>query len=92
MDDGDEKMFPTQSKTNCEPRREGFTEHEEDIKENSKLNHSQMALMHSTLDQSRMIQKRNQDPKAHNVEKCASQKEQQRWLKEELDDNFHEMR
>ncbi|MBW0500316.1 hypothetical protein O181_040031 [Austropuccinia psidii MF-1] len=39
-----------------------------------------------------MRQRRNQAHKSHNVAKCASQKEKQRWLKAELPENFHEMR
>ncbi|MBW0548816.1 hypothetical protein O181_088531 [Austropuccinia psidii MF-1] len=43
------------------------------------------------LNQSKMSQERKQASKAHNVEKCASQKEQQKFLKVELPDNFHGM-
>nr|MBW0487252.1 hypothetical protein [Austropuccinia psidii MF-1] len=44
------------------------------------------------LDQSEMRQQRNQAPKAHNMERHASQKEKQRWLKVELPENVHGMR
>ncbi|MBW0533844.1 hypothetical protein O181_073559 [Austropuccinia psidii MF-1] len=39
-----------------------------------------------------MRQLRNQACKAHNVAKCASQKEKKRWLKAELPGNVHGMR
>ncbi|MBW0543046.1 hypothetical protein O181_082761 [Austropuccinia psidii MF-1] len=39
-----------------------------------------------------MRQQRNKACKAHNIEKCASQKEQQRWLKAEIPENVHGMR
>ncbi|MBW0467156.1 hypothetical protein O181_006871 [Austropuccinia psidii MF-1] len=39
-----------------------------------------------------MRQHRNQPCKAHNMAKCAIQKEKYRWLKEELPDNAHGMR
>ncbi|MBW0504399.1 hypothetical protein O181_044114 [Austropuccinia psidii MF-1] len=51
-----------------------------------------MLLALSILDQSKMRQQRNQALKAHNVAKRESQKEQQRWLKEKLPENIHEMR
>ncbi|MBW0518787.1 hypothetical protein O181_058502 [Austropuccinia psidii MF-1] len=51
-----------------------------------------MLLTQSIIDKSKMRQQRNQALKAHNVAKHASQKEQQRWLKEELPENIHEMR
>ncbi|MBW0476865.1 hypothetical protein O181_016580 [Austropuccinia psidii MF-1] len=51
-----------------------------------------MPLAQSMLDQSEMRQQRNKACKAHNVEKGASQKEKQKWLKEELPENFHGMR
>ncbi|MBW0483686.1 hypothetical protein O181_023401 [Austropuccinia psidii MF-1] len=44
------------------------------------------------LEQSQIRQQSNQAHKAHNVEKCASQKEQKRWLKVELPKNVHGMR
>ncbi|MBW0517198.1 hypothetical protein O181_056913 [Austropuccinia psidii MF-1] len=43
------------------------------------------------LEQSEVRQQRNQTRKAANVEKCASQKEQQRFLKAELPENVHGM-
>ncbi|MBW0545703.1 hypothetical protein O181_085418, partial [Austropuccinia psidii MF-1] len=39
-----------------------------------------------------MRQQRNQVCKAHNAVKCAIQKEQKIWLKEELPYNVHGMR
>ncbi|MBW0466511.1 hypothetical protein O181_006226 [Austropuccinia psidii MF-1] len=44
------------------------------------------------LEKSKVRQQRNQAGKAQNVAKHASQKEQQRWLKEELPENVHGMR
>ncbi|MBW0485956.1 hypothetical protein O181_025671 [Austropuccinia psidii MF-1] len=44
------------------------------------------------LEKSKVRQQRNQACKAHNVAKCASQKEQQRCLKAELPENVHGMR
>ncbi|MBW0524534.1 hypothetical protein O181_064249 [Austropuccinia psidii MF-1] len=51
-----------------------------------------MPLAQSMLNQSKMRQQRNQACKAHNVEKCASQKEQEKWLKAELLENVNGMR
>ncbi|MBW0484527.1 hypothetical protein O181_024242 [Austropuccinia psidii MF-1] len=51
-----------------------------------------MGLAQSMLEQSEVRQQRNQACKAHNVAKCASQKEQQKWLREELPENVHGMR
>ncbi|MBW0515769.1 hypothetical protein O181_055484 [Austropuccinia psidii MF-1] len=51
-----------------------------------------MPLAQSMLNQSKIRQKRNKGCKAHNVAKCASQKEQQEWLKAELPENVHGMR
>ncbi|MBW0480575.1 hypothetical protein O181_020290 [Austropuccinia psidii MF-1] len=51
-----------------------------------------MPLAQSMLEQSKVRKQRNQARKAHNVAKCASQKEQQRWLKAELPENVHVMR
>ncbi|MBW0482089.1 hypothetical protein O181_021804 [Austropuccinia psidii MF-1] len=51
-----------------------------------------MPLAQSMLEQSEIGQQRNQACKAHNVEKDASQKEQQIWLKVELTENVHGMR
>ncbi|MBW0512826.1 hypothetical protein O181_052541 [Austropuccinia psidii MF-1] len=81
VDDEDENMSPNQSETNDEPRRENFMVHEERTQSNSKFTHPQMRLSQSMLEQSKIRQKRNQAHKAHNVAKCASQKEKQRWLK-----------
>ncbi|MBW0551953.1 hypothetical protein O181_091668 [Austropuccinia psidii MF-1] len=50
-----------------------------------------MPLDWSMLNQSKMRQRRNKAHKAHNVETHASQKEQQKWLKAELPENFHGM-
>ncbi|MBW0540933.1 hypothetical protein O181_080648 [Austropuccinia psidii MF-1] len=93
VDDGDENMSPTQSERNDEPRRENFMVHDEQgTQSNSEFTHPQMPLAWSMLDQSEMRQKRNKSRKAHNVEKRASQKEQQKWLKAELPENVHGMR
>ncbi|MBW0525386.1 hypothetical protein O181_065101 [Austropuccinia psidii MF-1] len=92
VDDEDEKMSPTQSERNDEPRRENFTVHEQGIQSDSEFTHPQMPLAWSMLDQSEMRQRKNEAHKAHNVEKCASQKEQQRWMKAELPENVHGMR
>ncbi|MBW0544961.1 hypothetical protein O181_084676 [Austropuccinia psidii MF-1] len=92
VDDEDEDMSPTQSETNDEQRRDNFTVHEQGTQSNSELTHPQMPLAQSMLDLSEMRQRRNQACKAHNVEKCASQKEQQKWLKVELPENVHGMR
>ncbi|MBW0521746.1 hypothetical protein O181_061461 [Austropuccinia psidii MF-1] len=51
-----------------------------------------MPLAQNMLEQSEVGQQRNQACKAHNVAKCASQKEQQKWLKAELPENIHGMR
>ncbi|MBW0556339.1 hypothetical protein O181_096054 [Austropuccinia psidii MF-1] len=51
-----------------------------------------MPLAQSMLEQSGIRQKGNQAFKSHNVAKCASQKEKQRWLKAELPETFHGMR
>ncbi|MBW0510536.1 hypothetical protein O181_050251 [Austropuccinia psidii MF-1] len=92
MDDEDENMSQTQSETNGEPRRENFTMHEEGTWENSEFTHPQIPISQSMLDQSKMRKQRNQSPKAHNVSKHESQKEQQRRLKAEILENFHGMR
>ncbi|MBW0512449.1 hypothetical protein O181_052164 [Austropuccinia psidii MF-1] len=44
------------------------------------------------LEQSKIRQQRNQDCKAHNVAKRASQKEQKRWQIAEIPENIHGMR
>ncbi|MBW0505969.1 hypothetical protein O181_045684 [Austropuccinia psidii MF-1] len=85
-------MSPAQSETNDEPRRDNFMAHEQGAQSNSEFTHPQMPLAKSMLDQSKMRQQRNQACKAHNVAKRASQREQQKWLKEELPENVHGMR
>ncbi|MBW0548341.1 hypothetical protein O181_088056 [Austropuccinia psidii MF-1] len=92
VDDEDENMSPTQSEINDEPRRDNFPAHEQGTQSNSEFTHPQMPLARSMLNQSEMRQKRNKACKAHNVEKRASQKEQQKWLKAELPENVHGMR
>ncbi|MBW0542751.1 hypothetical protein O181_082466 [Austropuccinia psidii MF-1] len=92
VDDEDENMSPTQSERNDEPRRDNFMVHEQGTQSNSELTHPQMPLAQSMLNQSKMRQQRNQARKAHNVAKCASQKEQRKWLKAELPENVHGMR
>ncbi|MBW0552906.1 hypothetical protein O181_092621 [Austropuccinia psidii MF-1] len=92
VDYEDENMFLTQSETNDEPRRDIFTAHEKGTQSNSEFTHPQMALSQSMLEQSEMRQQWSQAHKAHNVEKRASQKEKQKWLKAELPENIHEMR
>ncbi|MBW0480898.1 hypothetical protein O181_020613 [Austropuccinia psidii MF-1] len=91
-DDEDEKMSLTQIETNSEPRRDNFTENEEGTWANSEFTHPQMPISHSVLDKFNLRQQRNQACKAHNVEKHASQKDHQRWLKAELPDNVYGMR
>ncbi|MBW0571152.1 hypothetical protein O181_110867 [Austropuccinia psidii MF-1] len=76
VNDEDENMSPTQSETNDEPRRDNFMVHEQGTQSNSEFTHPQMPLAQSMFNQSEMRQQRNQACKAHNVEKCASQKEQ----------------
>ncbi|MBW0559691.1 hypothetical protein O181_099406 [Austropuccinia psidii MF-1] len=90
--DEDEKMSLTQSETNGEQRRKNFTTHEEGTQANSEFTHPQIPIAQSILQQLKMRQQRNQACKAHNVEKCASHMEEQRWLKAELPDNVHGMR
>ncbi|MBW0498488.1 hypothetical protein O181_038203 [Austropuccinia psidii MF-1] len=85
-------MSLTQSETHYEPRRDNFTAHEQGTQSNSEFPHPQMPLAQIILDQSNMRKQRNQACKAHNVAKGASQKEQQKWLKEELPENVHGMR
>ncbi|MBW0510075.1 hypothetical protein O181_049790 [Austropuccinia psidii MF-1] len=92
VDDEDENISPTQSERNDEPRRDNFMAHEQGTQSNSEFTHPQMPLALSMLDQSKMRQQRNEACKAHNVAKCASQKEQQKWLKEKLPENVHGMR
>ncbi|MBW0553692.1 hypothetical protein O181_093407 [Austropuccinia psidii MF-1] len=85
-------MSPTQSETNDEPRRENLMAHEQGTQSNSEFTHPQMPLSKNMLGQSEMRHCTNQACKAKNVEKCASQNEQQKWLKEELPENVHGMR
>ncbi|MBW0538741.1 hypothetical protein O181_078456 [Austropuccinia psidii MF-1] len=85
-------MSPNHSEANDEPRKDKFMVHEEGTHSNSESTHPQMPLSLSMLEQSKVRQQRNQAFKAHNRGKCASQKEQQRWLKAELPENFHGMR
>ncbi|MBW0537057.1 hypothetical protein O181_076772 [Austropuccinia psidii MF-1] len=66
--------------------------HEEGTQSNSEFTHPQIPLTQSMLERSVIRKQRNQAFKAHNVAKCASQKEKQRWLKVELPENFHGMR
>ncbi|MBW0532795.1 hypothetical protein O181_072510 [Austropuccinia psidii MF-1] len=92
VDDEDENMSPTQSEINDKPRRDNFTAHEQGTQSNSEFIHPQMPLAHSMLNQSKRRQRRKEACKAHNVAKCASQKEQQKWLKAKLPENVHGMR
>ncbi|MBW0473676.1 hypothetical protein O181_013391 [Austropuccinia psidii MF-1] len=91
VDDDEENMSPTQRERNGEQRSNKLTADEEGTWENSKFTHPQMPITQSMFDQSKIRQQRNYDCKDHNVAKRASQKEQQRWLKEELPDNVHGM-
>ncbi|MBW0472159.1 hypothetical protein O181_011874 [Austropuccinia psidii MF-1] len=92
VDDEDENMSLTQSETNDEPRRDNFTAHEQGTQSNSEFTHPQLPLAQNMLDKSEMRPQRNQVHKAHNVAKCAIQKEQQKWLKAETPENVHGMR
>ncbi|MBW0531758.1 hypothetical protein O181_071473 [Austropuccinia psidii MF-1] len=92
VDDEDENMSLTQSETNYEPRGDNLMAHEQGTQSNSEFTYPQMPLAQSMLDQSKMRQQRNQARKAQNVAKCAIQKEQPKWLKEELPGNVHGMR
>ncbi|MBW0556633.1 hypothetical protein O181_096348 [Austropuccinia psidii MF-1] len=92
VDDEDENMSPNQSKMNDDPMRDNLMEHEEGTQSNSEFTHPQIPIAQSMLEQSKVTQKSNQACKAQNVAKCASQKEQQRWLKAELPENVHGMR
>ncbi|MBW0515893.1 hypothetical protein O181_055608 [Austropuccinia psidii MF-1] len=92
VDDKDENMSPTQSERNDEPRWDNFKAHEQGTQSNSEFTHPQMLLTRSMLFQSEVRQQRNQACKAHNVAKCASQKEKQKWLRAELPVNVHGMR
>ncbi|MBW0588067.1 hypothetical protein O181_127782 [Austropuccinia psidii MF-1] len=84
VNDEDENMSPIQSETNEEPRKDDLMVHDGETQSNSELTHPQMPLSQSMLEQSKVTQQRNQDCKAHNVAKHENQKEQQKWLKEEL--------
>ncbi|MBW0559462.1 hypothetical protein O181_099177 [Austropuccinia psidii MF-1] len=92
LDDEEEKMSLTQSERKHEPRRYNFIMHEQGTQSNSELTHPQVAFAQGMLEQSKMRQQRNQVHKAHNVAKCASQKEQKKLLKAELPVNVHGMR
>ncbi|MBW0510994.1 hypothetical protein O181_050709 [Austropuccinia psidii MF-1] len=92
VNDEDENMSLTQSERNYEPRRNDFNAHEQGTQSNSEFTHPQMGLAQSMLEQSEVRQQRNQAHKAHNVAKRESQKEQQKWLREELPENVHGMR
>ncbi|MBW0528636.1 hypothetical protein O181_068351 [Austropuccinia psidii MF-1] len=85
-------MCLTQSQKNDEPRRDNFTAHEQGTQSNSEITHPQMPLAQSMLYESEMRQQRNQARKAKKMAKRASQKEQQKWLKAELPENFHGMK
>ncbi|MBW0469906.1 hypothetical protein O181_009621 [Austropuccinia psidii MF-1] len=87
-----QEIIEDHDETNDEPRRDNFTAHEEGTQSNSEFTHPQMPLTQSILDKSEMRQRRDQACKAHSMEKHASQKEQQKWLKVELPANVHEMR
>ncbi|MBW0565756.1 hypothetical protein O181_105471 [Austropuccinia psidii MF-1] len=89
--DKDENMSPNHSETNDEPRRDNFIAHEEGTQSNSEFTNPQMPLTKSMLEKSEIRQQKNQAHKAHNVAKCPSQKEKQRWLKAELPENSHGM-
>ncbi|MBW0472299.1 hypothetical protein O181_012014 [Austropuccinia psidii MF-1] len=92
IDDEDENMSHNHNEKKDEPRRDNYTAHEEGTPSNSELTHPQMALTQSILEQSKIRKQRNQDCKAHNVAKRASQKNQQRWLKAELSAKVHGMK
>ncbi|MBW0525634.1 hypothetical protein O181_065349 [Austropuccinia psidii MF-1] len=84
VDDEDENMSPNQSEKNDDLRRDDLMEDEEGTQSNSEFTHPQMPITQSMLEKSEVRKKRNQARKAHNVQKRASQKEQERWLKSEL--------
>ncbi|MBW0544944.1 hypothetical protein O181_084659 [Austropuccinia psidii MF-1] len=92
VDDEDEKMSLTQMETNDEPRRDNFTAHEHGTQSNSEFTHPEMGLAQSMLEKSKVRQQRNKAHESHNVAKCASQKEKQKWLKAEIPKNVHGMR
>ncbi|MBW0540694.1 hypothetical protein O181_080409 [Austropuccinia psidii MF-1] len=84
-------MSLTQSESKDEARRDNFMAHEQGTQSNSDFTHPQTPLSQSVLNQSEMRQQTNQACKAHNVAKCASQKEKQKLLKAELPENVHGM-
>ncbi|MBW0519063.1 hypothetical protein O181_058778 [Austropuccinia psidii MF-1] len=90
VDEEDENMSPTQSERNDEPRRVNFTAHEQGTQSSSP--HPEMPLAQSMLERSKVIKQRNESRKADNVATHASQKDQQQWLKVELQENVHGMR
>ncbi|MBW0513637.1 hypothetical protein O181_053352 [Austropuccinia psidii MF-1] len=92
VDDEDENISPNHSETNDETRRDDFMAHEEGTQSNSELTHPQIPLVQSMREQWKIQQQRNQACKAQNVEKRASQKEKQIWMKAELPENIHGMR
>ncbi|MBW0560575.1 hypothetical protein O181_100290, partial [Austropuccinia psidii MF-1] len=92
VDDEGDKMSASQSERNDYPRRANFMVHEQGTQSNSEFTHPQMPLAGSMLHQSQMRQQRNEPQKAHNVAKCASQKDQQKLLKAELPEHVHGMR
>ncbi|MBW0467575.1 hypothetical protein O181_007290 [Austropuccinia psidii MF-1] len=92
VDDEDQNISSNHSEKNDEPRRENFMPDEEGTQSNSEFTRPQIPLSQSMLEKSEIQQQRNQARKAHNVEKHASQKEQQRWVREELPKNVHGMR
>ncbi|MBW0506142.1 hypothetical protein O181_045857 [Austropuccinia psidii MF-1] len=92
VDDEDENMSPIHSETNEEPMRDNLTVHDEGTQSDSEFTHPQMPLAQSMLEKSQVRQQKNKACKAHNVAKCASQKEKQKWLKAELPENVHGMR
>ncbi|MBW0473586.1 hypothetical protein O181_013301 [Austropuccinia psidii MF-1] len=77
VDDEDENMAPNHSEINDETRRDYSMVHEEGTQSNSEFTQSM-------LEKSKVRWQRKQAHKAHNVAKCACQKEQKRWLKAEL--------
>ncbi|MBW0486864.1 hypothetical protein O181_026579 [Austropuccinia psidii MF-1] len=92
VDDEDENMSSNHSETNDESRRDNFMACEEGTQSNSEFTHPQIPLSQSMLEQYKIRQQRNQACKAHNVAKCARQKEKERWLKAELPEHMHGMR
>ncbi|MBW0584755.1 hypothetical protein O181_124470 [Austropuccinia psidii MF-1] len=85
-------MSSTQSATNGEQMRDSLTAHEEGTQPNSDFTNPQKPYGQTILDQYKIRKQRSQVLKAHNMVKHESSKEKQRWLKEELPDNYNEMR